>query len=169
MAARTACEPPHTTYQCMTLCSLDARCICCTSLQQYGNEQSAWPASHLAVKVLLTWLCCVKLHSTAANIKVVSKHVCCCGCFHRASLQLTWSSSASYATRSRGSSAALRSLSISPGTWLYACRHWVHLAWDNRAIETLVHQRYPQLLRTFDRLQHTVMKGDIGRYLALHQ
>ena len=50
-----------------------------------------------------------------------------------------------------------------------ACRHWVHLAWDNRAIETLVHQRYPKLLPTFSRLKHTVMKGDIGRYLALHQ
>ena len=59
-------------------------------------------------------------------------------------------------------------LALSP-TWLGACRHWVHLAWDNRAIEALVHQRYPKLLPTFSRLKHTVMKGDIGRYLALHQ
>ena len=53
--------------------------------------------------------------------------------------------------------------------WLGTCRHWVHLAWDNRAIETLVHQRYPQLVPTFNRLKDMVMKGDIGRYLALHQ
>ena len=54
-------------------------------------------------------------------------------------------------------------------TWLCACRHWVHLAWDNLAIETLVHQHYPQLLSTFNRLKYTIMKGDMARYLALHQ
>ena len=53
--------------------------------------------------------------------------------------------------------------------WCITCRHWVHLAWDNAALETLVHQRYPLLLPTFYRLRHTVMKGDIGRYLVLHQ
>ena len=49
--------------------------------------------------------------------------------------------------------------------WLSACRHWVHLAWDIRAFEALVHQHHPQLLPTISRLKDTVMKGGIGRYL----
>ena len=136
-------QPPHTSLQSMSLCGISLA----SSLQ--AAQHSILPKKGVSERAQSKCYCGCGLHSTSLQ-EVASSCIPCCP--------------------TRGQSAVKHpSVLALSHMWLGACRHWVHLAWDNRAIEILVHQRYPQLLPTFSRLKHTVMKGDIGRYLALHQ
>ena len=48
------------------------------------------------------------------------------------------------------------------------CRHWIHLHWDQAAIETLIRQQYPSYLDLMYLLKPGVMRANFARYLVLH-
>ena len=48
------------------------------------------------------------------------------------------------------------------------CRHWVHLHWDQAAVETLIRQQYPSYLDLMYLLEPGIMRANFARYLVLH-
>ena len=48
------------------------------------------------------------------------------------------------------------------------CRHWVHLHWDQAAVETLIRQQYPRHLDLMYLLEPGIMRANFARYLVLH-
>ena len=48
------------------------------------------------------------------------------------------------------------------------CRHWIHLHWDQAAIETLIRQQYPSYLDLMYLLEPGIMRANFARYLVLH-
>ncbi len=48
------------------------------------------------------------------------------------------------------------------------CRHWIHLHWDQAAIETLVRQQYPSYLDLMYLLEPGIMRANFAKYLVLY-
>lgn len=51
---------------------------------------------------------------------------------------------------------------------LLTCRHWIHLHWDQAAIETLIRQQYPSYLDLMYLLEPGIMRANFAKYLVLH-